>query len=187
MKAPIFLDRDGTIIEEVHYLSDSAQMVLIPGAGEAIARANKAGHKVVIITNQSGVARGYFPESFAAEGGKHMEALLKGTGGHIDGYYYSPFHPKGNPPYNQDHPDRKPGPGMIEQAKKEMGLSLKGAFVVGDKNSDLETGLEQGMIPLLVRTGYGIETENTLSSDFFKRGGQVFDALPQAIDWILTR
>lgn len=184
---PIFLDRDGTLIEEVHYLNSLHQMRLIAGAGEAVRAANRAGHRVVVVTNQSAVARGLISEEFARESAEHLKALLAADGARLDGYYDCPFHPQGKPPYNRNHPDRKPGAGMLLKAARALDLTLRGAWMVGDKRSDLETGAEHGVIPLLVRTGYGRATEGDLPPAFAEQGGRIFEDVVAAIEWILAR
>lgn len=190
-KPTIFLDRDGTLIEEVHYLSDLARMVLFPGAARAVHLANQAGFPVVIVTNQSGVARGYFSEAFIEESAAHLQMLLARDNAHFDGHYHCPFHPQGHPPYNHESEDRKPGPGMLMKAEsqlgKDKGVKINGAYMIGDKSADLETGAELGVVPILVRTGYGIETEKNLPLDFYQRGGQVFADLKTAVHWIMER
>ncbi|HKI97081.1 MAG TPA: HAD-IIIA family hydrolase [bacterium] len=189
-RAPIFLDRDGTLIEEVGYLQRLEQMRLLPGAAGAVRAANEAGHPVVVVTNQSAVARGLISEDFAQESAAHLSALLASAGAHLDGYYYCPYHPQGRAPYDREHPDRKPGHGMLARAAQELNLSLEhlqGAWMIGDKRSDLETGADLGVIPMLVRTGYGRETEADLPPDFEQRGGRVFDDMVAAIAWILGR
>jgi D-glycero-D-manno-heptose 1,7-bisphosphate phosphatase len=204
-RPPIFLDRDGTLIEEVGYLNALEQMRLLPGAAEAVRRANAVGHAVVVVTNQSGVARGLFDEPFVQASGGHLRALLARAGARLDGYYYCPYHPLGRPPYDREHPDRKPGAGMLLRAARELNLfrdggsgrqglpgaapperALQGAWMIGDKRSDLETGAEWGVIPLLVRTGEGTHAEAELPPDFARRGGRVFDDLAAAIAWILA-
>lgn len=185
--SPIFMDRDGTIVQEVHYLSSLHQMQLLPGAGEAIGCANKEGRPVIVISNQSGVARGLFSEDFARESADHLRVLLAKHRAHIDGYYYCPYHPQGRPPYNADSDDRKPRPGMMLRAAADMDVKLEGAWMIGDRNSDLETGAELGVRPILVRTGYGGETEAGLTPAFGKRGGRVFDNLAGAVAWILDQ
>jgi len=186
-KPPLFIDRDGTLVEEVNYLSRLEQMVLIPGVGPLLARANQAGMPVIVVSNQSGVARGYITEAFVQESERHLAELLAGEGVHMDGFFYCPHHPSGLPPYNIECGCRKPQPGMLLQARNRLGLTLEGGYMIGDRGSDTETGVDFGLIPLLVRTGYGQQAEPKLPAQFFARKGQVFDALPQALAWILQR
>ena len=182
---PIFLDRDGTIVEEVGYLTSLDMMRLIPGAGAAIRSANRAGHAVVVISNQSAVARGMISEAFARESGEHLSGLLAEEGARIDGYYFCPYHPQGRPPYDTDSEERKPRPGMMHRAARDLGLDLRGAYMVGDKTSDVETGAGLGVTPVLVRTGYGRESEQRLGAEFSARGGAIAADLAEAIAWIL--
>ncbi|MDH4225226.1 MAG: HAD-IIIA family hydrolase [Deltaproteobacteria bacterium] len=184
---PVFIDRDGTLIEEVNYLSRLDQIRPVAGGARAVAALNRAGIKVVVLSNQSGVARGYITEEFVAQTTRALGDLLAAKGAAVDAAYYCPHHPQGLPPYNVACHCRKPRPGMLEQAQKELGLTLKGGYMIGDRRSDLELGASQGLIPVLVRTGYGLQAEPDLPSDFFQRGGRVFDALPEAVYWILTR
>jgi D-glycero-D-manno-heptose 1,7-bisphosphate phosphatase len=187
MPVPIFVDRDGTLIDEVEFLHSWDQIHIIPGVPEALAAANRAGHPIIVATNQSGVARGFFTEAFVQETGAHLNTLFAPAGAHLDGYYYCPHHVEGKPPYNFDCPERKPKPGMLQRAANDMGLTLQGAYMIGDRVVDLQTGAELGVIPLLVRTGHGRESERLLPDGFAQRGGRVFDNTPAAIRWILSQ
>lgn len=187
IQPPIFVDRDGTLVEEVHFLSTFDQMRLIAGAAQAIRRANAAGGAVIVISNQSGVARGKFSEEFARQCADHLRKLLAEQGARIDGYYFCPHHPQGAPPYNIECEDRKPRPGMMLRAAAELGVELEGAWMIGDRKSDLQTGAQLGVRPLLVRTGYGMDAEHDLPRDFAARGGKVFDDVAAAITWILGK
>lgn len=182
----LFLDRDGTLVEEVGFLARLEEMRLVPGAAEAVRAANAAGLAVIVVTNQSGVARGYITEAFCERSAEHLRALLAAAGARLDGYYYCPYHPEGRPPYDRDHPDRKPHPGMLLRAAGEHGLCLRGAAMIGDRRSDLEAGAAHGVVPLLVRTGYGAATEQDLPPDFAARGGRVFDDVAHAIAAVLA-
>jgi D-glycero-D-manno-heptose 1,7-bisphosphate phosphatase len=159
----LFLDRDGVIIEEVEYLSNPSEVRLIPGSAQAIARLNQRGIPVVVVTNQAGVGRGYFPEARVAEVHRHLDRLLAAEGATIDRYYYCPHHPTAAVgPHRVNCPCRKPQPGMLLRAAAELHLNLKHSTIVGDKRSDLEAGLQAGCHAILVRTGYGAEEEKTL-------------------------
>jgi D-glycero-D-manno-heptose 1,7-bisphosphate phosphatase len=148
----VFLDRDGTIIEEVGYLQDPSKVKLIPGAAEGIRRLNEHGVAVVVVTNQAGVGRGYFAESSVAGVHAELARQLAGAGGaRWDAIYFCPHHPA-------DGCDcRKPGPGMFRRAAAEHGLDLGRSFVVGDKVSDVRAGALLGCRTVLVLTGYGAE------------------------------
>ncbi len=184
---PIFLDRDGTIIEEVNYLRSLDDTRLHPGSAEAIRDANLAGCPVILITNQSAVARGMVTEEFVRKSGNFLQEILAEKEAHLDAIYFCPYHPQGLNPYNQESEDRKPAAGMMRRACREHGLKLPGSFMIGDKLSDLDTGAEYGVVPLLVRTGYGSKTEKSLGQEFAARGGEIFDELRGAISWILSR
>jgi D-glycero-D-manno-heptose 1,7-bisphosphate phosphatase len=157
----VFLDRDGTLIEEVHYLSSPEQVRLIPGAAEAVRRVNEAGVLVVVVTNQAGVARGYFPESRVAEVHAHLSALLAERGAKIDAYYHCPHHPtEGVGAYRVACDCRKPKPGLLLTAAREMGIDLARSWMIGDKLCDAKAGEAAGCHTLLVRTGHGRDLPN---------------------------
>jgi D-glycero-D-manno-heptose 1,7-bisphosphate phosphatase len=147
-RSAVFLDRDGTIIEEVNYLAHPDQVKLLPGAAEAIREWNAAGVLVIVVTNQAGVARGYFPESRVAEVHARLDALLAECGARIDAYYYCPHGP------DDGCECRKPRPGMLLVAAREHDIDLARAWVIGDKVSDADAGRAAGCNALLVRTGH---------------------------------
>ncbi len=156
MNRAVFLDRDGTINEEVGYLRNLADLRLIPGAGAAIKRLNDSGMKVVLVTNQSGIARGYFSESLLQEIHDRLEQMLRDEGARLDAIYYCPHHPSaGNSHYTRDCDCRKPGTGLIDRAARDLNIDVKHSYVVGDKWSDVELGQRAGAHSVLVRTGYG--------------------------------
>lgn len=151
MKRCIFFDRDGTLIEERNYLSDPGQVVLIPGAAEAVRLARGAGYLAVVLTNQSGVGRGYFTLEDVERVNARMGELLGREGARIDGIYVCPHAP-------EDGCDcRKPRTGLVERAVRELGIDVGASWVVGDKATDLELARNAGMRGVLVRTGYGSE------------------------------
>jgi D-glycero-D-manno-heptose 1,7-bisphosphate phosphatase len=154
----VFLDRDGTVIEEVRYLGDPAQVRLIPGAAEAIRRLNDAGVLVVLVTNQSGVARGYFPESRVWDVHARLAELLAERGARIDAYFYCPHHPtEGVGRYRVACECRKPRPGLLLAAARQLDIDLARSWVIGDKPCDAEAGAAAGCRAILVRTGHGVE------------------------------
>jgi D-glycero-D-manno-heptose 1,7-bisphosphate phosphatase len=156
----VFLDRDGTVIEEVDYLDSPGRVRLIGGAADAVARLNALRVPVVIVTNQAGVARGYFPESRVAEVHARLDQLLAARSAHVDRYYVCPHHPReGTAPYLQECDCRKPRPGLLLRAAADMRLDLPSSCLIGDKLSDLEAGASAGCQTILVRTGYGARHE----------------------------
>lgn len=157
MKASaVFLDRDGTLNEEGGYLNHVDRIRLIQGATEAVTLLSRHGLKTVVVTNQSGVARGYFPESLLPQLHERLQALLREGGAELDAIYYCPHHPDvGEPPYRQDCDCRKPRLGMIRRAEKELSVDARSSYMIGDKLSDVEFGKRAGCKSILVLTGYG--------------------------------
>ncbi len=157
----VFLDRDGTVNAEVDYLSAPEQLVLLPGAARAIARLNRAGFATVLITNQSGVARGLFDEARLAEIHERLRELLAAEGAHLDAIHYCPHHPElGEPPYRRDCDCRKPRPGLLRRAAEELGLNLERCWSVGDAPRDLEAAAALGVPGILVASGKPVTEEN---------------------------
>lgn len=152
----MFFDRDGTLIEDVGYLRTAAGLRMIDGAPEAVRRLNSRGFLTFIISNQSGVARGFFTEEDLAPIHARLEAELGTAGAHLDRIYYCPHHPtRGTPPYNVECTCRKPRTGMLDRAVEEFGVDLSRSFVVGDKFADVKAGQNAGARTVLVLTGYG--------------------------------
>ena len=147
MKPPVFLDRDGTLIVDRHYLSDPEGVELLPGAAEAVARLNGAGHPVFLVTNQSGIGRGYFTGAQYHAVHARVVELLAAAGARLDGEYHAP-HAPGDP---DPEALRKPGPGMFLRAAREHGLELAGAFFVGDRLRDVAPAERFGGTAILVR------------------------------------
>jgi D-glycero-D-manno-heptose 1,7-bisphosphate phosphatase len=145
----VFLDRDGTIADEVGYLNHLSRFQVFPFAGPAIRRLNHTGIPVIVVTNQSGVARGFFPEELIGQVHQKMAAELESQGAHVDGIYYCPHTSEANCSC------RKPLPGMLERAAREHALELDGSFVVSDRYADVEMGHAAGCRSILVLTGYG--------------------------------
>ncbi len=180
MKCAVFLDRDGTINEEMGYINHLSRFRLLPGVGEAIARLKKEGLKVVVVTNQSGVARKYFPASFITAVHDYMNSLLRPVGGEPDAIYVCTHAPEENCSC------RKPKPGLLLQAASELDLDLSRSYLVGDRFNDLETAAQVGAKGILVLTGYGRgELENYQGE---KRVAPAFIAadLLEAAAWILA-
>jgi len=156
MKRAVFLDRDGTINEDVNYLNHPDQIELISGSAEGIKLLNDNGFTVVVITNQSGVARGIIEEEKLPLIKDRLCSLLEEKYARIDGYYYCPHYPKGKvEKYAFKCGCRKPEPGMLKQASEDLDIDLKGSYVVGDKACDIALGKNVGALSILVKTGYG--------------------------------
>ena len=152
----LFLDRDGTINEEREFISSPEQIQLIPRSAEAIRDANSSGLKVFIISNQSGIARGFLTEQQLAHVHRRLVAQLEREEARIDGIYYCPHHPEfGDHPYRADCECRKPKPGLLQQAAKEFDVNLSHSYLVGDRLVDIQTGRAAGTTNVLVLTGYG--------------------------------
>nr|WP_320115485.1 D-glycero-beta-D-manno-heptose 1,7-bisphosphate 7-phosphatase [uncultured Desulfuromonas sp.] len=162
----VFLDRDGTINVERDYLYRPEDFCFIDGAETAIRQLNDAGFVVVVVTNQSGVARGYYREEDVEILHDYLSHQLAKVGAHIDGYYYCPHHPQsGQAPYVQECECRKGKPGMLLQAARDLDIDLSRSWMVGDKKADVDAGLAAGCRPILVRTGHGESQCDTIDSD----------------------
>jgi D-glycero-D-manno-heptose 1,7-bisphosphate phosphatase len=178
MRQAIFLDRDGTLIAEVNYLSRPEQVEIFPATRAGLKRLGDAGFRLFIVSNQSGVGRGYFTLADVARVNEHLCRELARDGVHFEKIYVAPETP--------DAPSRarKPSPQFLFDARDEFGLGLAQSFLIGDKLSDLECGWNAGVKKsILVRTGYGAELEQN-EPDKLKRA-VIMDDLDRAADWIL--
>lgn len=153
----LFLDRDGVVVEEVHYLRDPDKVRLLDGAVALIAAANRLEVAAVIVTNQSGIGRGMFGWAEFAQVQERIVAELAHEGARLDAVYACPHHPEGLPPFRHaDHPARKPNPGMLRRAEAALGLDLGRSWIVGDKAADMAAGRNAGIAGgVHVEIGYG--------------------------------
>jgi D-glycero-D-manno-heptose 1,7-bisphosphate phosphatase len=159
-RGAVFLDRDGVLIEDVHYLVEVRQVRLTVGAAEAVASLNRAGIPVIVVTNQAGVARGYFGEERVREVHAYLDELLAEECAKVDRFYYCPHRPDAKiARYRIPCDCRKPKPGMLRRAAAELGLDLANSYLVGDKVSDLAAGGAAGCKTMLVRTGHGASVD----------------------------
>ncbi len=149
LRGGVFLDRDGTVIQEVAYLSDPGAVALIPGASRAIRLINHLGLQAVVVSNQSGVGRGYFPATVVEEVNKRLIVLLEQAGASLDGVYFCPHLP------DEGCACRKPEPGMLRVAAEEFRIDLPSSYMAGDKADDVEAIHRVGGKGVLVLTGYG--------------------------------
>ncbi len=182
----VFLDRDGTLIEDVGYLNRLEQIRLFPWSIDAVRLLNRAGFRAIVVTNQAGVARGYFPETFVHDAHRELGARFADGGAMIERFYYCPHHPDGSvEAYRAECGCRKPKAGMIRQAQRDLGIDPTRSFVVGDRWIDVAMGRETGARAVLVRTGFGGAEEphplEGVTADF------VADTLMDATAWILQQ
>tara|TARA_B100000609_G_C17152088_1_gene401459 strand:+ start:96 stop:638 length:543 start_codon:yes stop_codon:yes gene_type:complete len=179
MNKAVFLDRDGVIIEEEHYLSDPDKIRLIPGAPEAIKRLRDAGYLTVMTTNQAGVARGYYEEADAIRVNERLKTLLEDAGAGLDGIYLCPHHPD----HSGDCYCRKPAPGMLLQAGKDLDIDFSASYMIGDKMSDIGAADAAGCADaFLVLTGHGKEHEARAR----QADKKITASIVEAVDYILA-
>lgn len=186
MKRAVFLDRDGNVCEDVGYLGDASMLVVYPYAARAIRRINESAMLAILVTNQSGVARGHFDEDAVRRVHDRLEYELAADGARLDGIYYCPHHPSiGHPPYRQVCECRKPRPGMLTRAADELDIDLARSFVAGDKYSDVQLAHQAGARAVLVRTGYGRGEWEYDRASWPRQPDHVAETLEDAVDWIL--
>ncbi|MBE9547677.1 MAG: D-glycero-beta-D-manno-heptose 1,7-bisphosphate 7-phosphatase [Proteobacteria bacterium] len=177
----VFLDRDGTINEEVEYLSSLEELNIYPNSFEAIRLINESEMLAVVITNQSGVARGYFDDDFVRTVHSRINEILQEKGGYIDRFYYCPHHPtEGKGRYLRSCDCRKPEPGMLIRASEELDIDLARSYMVGDAAKDIELAERVGAKGILVKTGYG---KNVTSSDI--KPAHIAEDILDAVKWIM--
>ena len=188
MRSAVFIDRDGTINEQRGYINHISQFVLLPGVGEAISLLNKNDHIVVVTSNQSGVARGYFPIELVQEIHKFMELKLKNDNAHVDGIYFCPHHPDGVvPEYSRECSCRKPNVGLIKQAEVELDIDIETSYVIGDRLLDIEFAHNANLPGILVLTGYGKgEVQYSMPHESIAPA-YVAEDLLRAVQWILKQ
>ena len=181
----VFLDRDGTIIEDVGYLESLDQIAWFPWTSDAIRALNRAGLPVIVITNQSGVARGRFTEAHVDDTHRALDVRLAAADARIDAYYYCPHHPEGVvAEYARACDCRKPGRGLVDRAVRDLALDPARSFVVGDRWLDVGMAHAIGGRGILVRTGVGAEQEREPPDGM--TADAVVDNLVAAVSWILT-
>ncbi|MGH9467590.1 MAG: D-glycero-alpha-D-manno-heptose-1,7-bisphosphate 7-phosphatase [Terriglobales bacterium] len=185
MRPAVFFDRDGTLNEEVGYAGRPEQFHIYPYAAAAVRRVNEAGWAAVLVTNQAGVARGYYAEAAVGELHAILEANLAAGGARLDAAYYCPHHPQGVVSgYSGVCECRKPAPGMLHRAERELDLDLARSWVIGDRHHDVELAHGVGARAVLVRTGYG--EQELLATPQLAPDHVAEDALA-ACQWILSQ
>lgn len=184
----IFMDRDGTICDEVGYVNHLSRSRLLPNSLEAIRLVNGAGYMAIVATNQSGVARGLFDEALVERVHRQLAEWVEAGGGRLDALYYCPHHPKeGRPPYRADCDCRKPRPGMLVRAAREHDIDLAASWMIGDSLVDLEAGAAAGAGVVHVLTGYGRGLVENQPQRFRVEPRHTAVDLLDAVRWILAR
>ncbi len=187
LKPAIFIDRDGTLSHEVGYVNHLSRFRLYPFAVDAVRLINRGGFQAVVVTNQAGVARGYFPETLVGEVHASLNEAMTAGGARLDGVYYCPHHPSvGAPPYRLDCDCRKPRPGLLLRAARQLGLDLAGSWVVGDRKGDMELAWAVGARGALVKTGYGLGELTYHAPSWSRQPDLVAEHLLEAVERILV-
>jgi D-glycero-D-manno-heptose 1,7-bisphosphate phosphatase len=182
----VFMDRDGTVCEEVGYLDSVERLRLIPRSGAAIRLLNDHGFKAVVVTNQSGVARGYFSEGRLQELHAELSRQLGEEGAFLDGIYYCPHHPtEGQEPYRKICDCRKPAAGLLKKAAGDLGLDLALSYAIGDRMADLECGQRVGAKGVLVLSGYGKEELESQRGKWPTPPTFIAGDLYEGVQWII--
>jgi D-glycero-D-manno-heptose 1,7-bisphosphate phosphatase len=184
----VFIDRDGTINEQMGYINHVSRFVLLPGTAEGIRLLNRHQYLAIIVSNQSGVARGYFPMELIDRVHAHMKDLLAKEGANIDGIFFCPHYPRGIvPEYSVECDCRKPRIGLVQKACEKFDIDMKNSYVIGDRCSDIELAERSNLQGIMVTTGYGLgDIEYVLPHKTFKPRHIAKDLL-HAVRWIIER
>jgi D-glycero-D-manno-heptose 1,7-bisphosphate phosphatase len=187
MKRPaVFIDRDGTISEEVGYINHPSRFRVFPYTASAIKLLNDRGWLAIVVTNQAGVARGYFSESMIDVVHESLRHELRDKGAQVDGIYYCVHHPTvGEPPYRQECDCRKPKPGLVTRAAKDLDIAIEQSWMIGDRYGDVELAHNAGLRSALVLSGYGRGEWENQSSLWQHQPDLVAENLLEAVKSIL--
>ena len=186
MQPAVFLDRDGTMVHDVGYLSRLEDLQWFPWTIEAVRLLHRAGFLVCVTTNQSGIALGFCTDAFVRRVHEEMSAAIEAAGARIDGWFYCPHHPEAAiDALRTDCECRKPRPGLVRQAQQRFDIDLGRSFVIGDKAADIGLANAVGARGILVRTGYG-ESELTRHDGHMPATAHVATDLLSAVTWILA-
>ena len=187
MKRPaVFIDRDGTINEQMGYINHLSRFHLIPGVADAIRLLNKNGFLAIIITNQSGVARGYFTMELLYEVHSLMIETLRRDGANIDAVFFCPHYPGGKvPEYSHECDCRKPRTGLIDQARDAFDIDMSRSYLVGDHTTDLELAHHCNLEGIMVRTGYGMGEISYILQQISIKPCYIAEDLLDAVKWII--
>ncbi len=180
------MDRDGTVNEQMGYINHPDRFVLLPGAGKAIRLLNESDYLAIIVSNQSGVARGYFPLDLVHQVHDKMHRLIKKDGAVLDGVYFCPHYPNGKIPALGITCDcRKPGTGLIEKAEASFDIDMGNSWVIGDRSTDIKMARRAGLKNILVKTGYGRGDLQYVFPELPFQPDHVAEDLLDAVEWIL--
>ena len=183
-----FIDRDGCLTEEVGYVNHASRIRLLPRTAEAVRRLNAAGMPAVMVTNQAGIARGYFSADVLRAANEAVERQLAEGRARLDGLYVCTHHPtEGAPPYRAECDCRKPRPGLLLRAARELDLDLAASVMIVDRISDVAVGQSVGAAGVLVLTGYGLGEWEHQRQGWALKPDHVADDLLDAVDWALAR
>lgn len=188
MKKPaVFIDRDGTINEQLGYINHLSRFVILPGVSEAVRLLNKNNWWAIIVSNQGGVARGYYPMELVDEIHGFLKSSLKGQGAIIDGIFFCPHHPAGVvPEYSSGCGCRKPETGLIDKALEAFDIDMSNSYVVGDRHVDIELASRLNLKGVLVKTGYGLGELEYIIPEKRLKPHHVAEDLLDAVKWILN-
>ena len=188
MKRAVFIDRDGTISEEVGYINHPSRFSLFPYAASAVQHLNENGWLAILVTNQAGVARGYFSEDMIQTVHARMTADLERNGAKLDAIYYCAHHPSvGEPPYRFDCDCRKPKPGLISRAAQDFDIDLSESWMVGDRYSDIELARNAGLKSAFVLSGYGRGEWEHQRASWTEKSDLVAENLLEAVHLIVAQ
>lgn len=184
----VFLDRDGTINKEAGYINHPERFELLPGVAPAIRRLNEAGILTIVVTNQAGVARGYFTLDVLDATLARMKMLLAKRNAHLDAVYYAPYHASSADPRWREDPEqmRKPGLGMIRRAQREFAIDMARSYMVGDRHNDIVFAHKAGLTGIYVKTGYGLGEYTYQRHEWTEQPDHLAENLGGAVRWILA-
>lgn len=186
-KRAIFLDRDGTLNREAGFITDPAQFSLYGFAAEAVRMINENEWLAIVVTNQSGIARGLFDESFLAHIHEAMNSSLHANGASLDAIYYCPHHPEvGEPPFRLVCDCRKPKPGMLLRAASDFGLELRDCFVIGDRYGDIAMAHAVGARGILLMSGHGSFEYEAERGGWMREPDHIAENLIEAVRWVFA-
>ncbi|MGD9034654.1 MAG: HAD family hydrolase [Desulfobacteraceae bacterium] len=189
MKKPaVFIDRDGTVNEQLGYINHLSRFVILPGVSEAVRLLNKNNWWAIIVSNQGGVARGYYPIDLVDEIHAFLKSSLKEQGAIIDGIFFCPHHPAGVlPEYSSECDCRKPETGLIDKAREAFDIDMSNSYVVGDRHVDIELASRLNLKGVLVKTGYGLGEMEYIIPGKQLKPYHVAEDLLDAVKWILNK